>query len=1318
MSKRILAGWVVLLCGVLLLACPPAIPQVASAHAADEGKKAPTTDVFGVGRVWSVHLALSAKEYDALQPTGGFTFPGAPPPPRPKDKRDRDRNLFGIEFPWVQGDVAVDGTTIRKVGLRYDGNATWFASGGDLRRPFRIDLDRHAKQDFHGLKTIYLHPGALDPARGREALAFAVLRAAGVPAPRTAFAEVFLTVPGRNDRTLLGLYSVVEPVDGRFVQDRFGSEKGLLMNPQRMRGIDNLGGDWQKYKDNYQPQSPPTREQSDRVIAFARLINEAGDAQFQKEIGSYLDLDGFLRFLAANALLSNLESFFALGHNYSLYLHPRTNRFIFLPSDMELALANFLMMGTAEQLMDLSIARPYPGPNRLADRLLVIKDVRDKYHAILKDLTATCFTKERLLKEVAAIEKVTKEPLAREAKAAAARRKGGFGPPPGMFGRPPDLRTFVEKRTASVAAQLAGKSKGYAPRFAFAPAPGPGPRATAPPVNDKTIHDLVKAPAEFQVTLFAAPPRVSYPVALAATPSGELFVAVDEQGSIGRNPGGGKILRCIDRDGDGKVDEVTVFARVEHPRGLVYQNGALWVLHPPLLSVFREGAKGTAPRQEVLVTGLTTEMINTRGGDHTTNGIRMGIDGWIYIAVGDYGCAPAKGKDGRTVTMRGGILRVRPDGTDLEVFATGLRNPFDIGIDPYLNLFTRDNDDNRPGGWDIRVSHLMQSAHYGYVQLYANFPEEIMPPLGQFGGGSGTGTLYLQHPGWPDRYRNVLSTADWGRSEIYRHVLRPSGPTFDMQQEVFLKVPRPTGMDIDGSGRLYVASWRGGEASMYVGPNVGFIARVVPRGLKPAALPNFREASDAQLLDHLTGPNTVAHLASQREVLRRGRKAETTTALIKRASDRGSPLKGRIAALFTLKQLDGKESHPALLKLVGDTSVREFALRALTDRKGELADLDTRPFVAALADESPRVRAQALISLGRLNHVAAAKSILPLTSRPKGSALPVRKPVHAQPDPDRVLPHLAVRALVAQKAAEACLEGLDGPHWQGALWALRGMHERAAVEGLIRKLGAARSTELRRGILAALIRLHHCEADYRGNWWGIRPENGGPYYDARPWQLTERIAKVLTQALLDGDAATAAFLRGELDRHRVSLHGVPAERTAVRDREEKPIVLPRADPANPDQIGNMTYEAAVKRALRAKGSAEKGKALFLAQSCAACHTYADGQAPRGPHLVDIGKRYSAAELAESILKPSEKIAQGFETYTFTMTSGRLHTGFIVSESAAVVQIREPTGLPRELKQSQIESREIQKQSMMPDGLASNLTPEQLADLIAYLQSLK
>jgi putative membrane-bound dehydrogenase-like protein len=1323
MSRRFFILAAVLACGAFLSYTAILDHEAATAQDVEgrsSGKETPGKDVFGTTRVWTIHLEIPAKEYEAMQPApGGFGFPGGPATPRKpkdsKDKRDSEKNLFGTEFPWARGALTAAGKTWNNIGIRYSGEITYFASSRGLKRPLKIAFDKSGGPSFDGLTSLHFHAMPLDPSKAREVLAYSVFRAAGVPAQRTAFAEVTLTVPGRYNKEYLGLYVLVENVDARFLEDRFGTDKGLLLKPFQVRSIEHLGEDWERYKGLYRPQTEPTPQQSKRVIAFSRLIHQAKDEELEKEIDSYLDVDEFLRFLAANALTANLESAFALGHNYHLYLHPKTNKFVFIPGDLEFSLGNFLLMGTADQLMNLSLTHPYPGQNRLVERLLAMKEVSDRYQKLLKKLSATFFTREQLRQDIEAIAKVTGEPLAREKKAADARKEtaAGFGPGP----QPPDLRTFAEKRTASIAAQLAGKSKGYVPAgFGFAPAPAV--RNPSQPIDEKTFRDAVKAPAGFDVSLFAAPPRVGYPVALAAARTGELFVAVDEQGSIGRTSGGGKILRCVDKDGDGKVDEVTVFARMDHPRGLIYQDGKLWVLHPPFLSVYHDGGKGVADRSEILVTGLTSDMIDKRGGDHTTNGIRLGLDGWIYIAVGDYGCPEARGRDGSKVTMRGGIVRVRPDGTDLEVFATGLRNPFDIGIDPFLNLFTRDNDDNRPGGWDIRVSHLLQGAYYGYSQHYANFPEEIMPPLGQFGGGSGTGTLFLQDERWPEKYRNVLFTGDWGRSEVYRHELRPSGPTFDLKQEVFLKIPRPTGIDLDSSGRLYVASWRGGEASTYVGPNVGFIARVTPTGLKATPSPDLKEADLAQLFLQLSGPNSVARLHGQREILRRGRNAETTEALGKLASDVKARLEGRVAAIFALKQLDGQESHATLLRLTRDATVREFALRALTDRKKELAGLDRKPFVEALTDESPRVRAQALISLSRVGDGAVARAILPLTARPKDSVLPTRKPLHAQPDPDRVLPHLAVRALVSLNAVDACLEALDGPHAQGALWALRYLHVEKTVEGLIQKLRTVRSSEMRRQILATLIRLYHREAEYKGVWWGIRPENAGPYYDAVEWQQSKRIGSVLTTAVLDADPETAAWLRAELVRHRVTLAGLPGRPEVGPGAEkESPIVVRPADPRNPNQIGNLKYEAVTKRLLGARGNASRGKTLFKAQSCSACHTDADGQALKGPHLVDIGKRYSTAELAESILKPSAKIAQGFETWLFEMADGKVHTGFVVREGPKTVLIREATGIQRELKLAQIESRAIQKQSMMPEGLVNNLTPEELADLIAYLQSL-
>lgn len=1289
--------------------------------AADDPKPAvDDTSIFGQTKVWAIHLEVSVKEYDAMQPpfAGGF----GPPPKQDRKKndtkRDSERNLFGTNFPWVEADFTADGKSLKKVGLRYAGDVTYLVSARGLKRPLKLEFGRFGDQRFNGLSAIQLHAMPLDPSKMREALAYSVFRDAGVPAPRTAFAEVTLTVPNKFDKEPLGLFTVVEDVDAKFLADRFGSDKGLAMKPFGVRGVDFLGESWAGYKDQYRPQRDATADEAKRVIEFAKLVNQTTDTEFKKRIGEFIDLDAFLRFMAANALTTNLESFLALGHNYTLYLDPKTNKFHFIPGDLEFSLANFLLMGTPDQLMNLSLRKPYPGENKLPDRLLAIKDVSDRYQALLKDLAASAFTKDRLLKEAEAIDKATKAVREKEAKAVAARREPppGFGGPGGMGPQPPDIKTFAEKRTASVAAQLAGSGNGFVPQqLNFGPPPGGG--GNTQPIDERSFRDSVQVPPEFEATLFGVPPKVNYPVAIGCEPGGAVYVAVDEQGSLGRTPGGGRIVRCVDKDGDGKADDVTVYAKVDHPRGVVYRDGKVWVMHPPTLSVFHDdNGDGVSDRQEVLVTGLTTDQITNRGGDHTTNCVRMGIDGWLYIGAGDYGIKEAKGKDGKTLGLRGGgIVRVRPDGTDLELYCSGLRNPFDLAIDPFLNIFTRDNT-NDGAGWDTRVSLLKQTALYGYTQLFANFTDEIMPTLGAFGNGGGTGGLFVQDPRWPDKYRNTLLTSDWGRSEVYRHDLKANGPTFDLKQDVFMKLPRATGMDVDGSGRLYVASWRNGSAVGFEGPNIGFVARVTPKGFKPAPFPDLKKATFEELLKLLNAPQAVTRLHAQGEILARGRNAEATRALVGLASDAGVSLEGRVAAIFTLKQLDGKGSHTALVKLAENAAVREFALRALTDRKAEATELDPQPFIVALTDDSPRVRAQALISLSRLDNPSTAKSILSLTARPNGSAMPTQQPLQNQPDPDRVVPHLAVRALVALQAIDVCLDALDGPHSEGALWALRYMHDPKAVEGLIKRLATARSPALRRGVLSTLIRLYSREADYRGSWWGIRPDNTGPYYDRVEWEMSKRIGAVVTAAVLDGDKETVAFLKTELARHKVSLAGVPVETEAVVVKEN-PIIVPKADPMNPNQIGNMIYEAAAKRVLTVKGDAKKGELLFKTQSCVACHTTADGQTPKGPHLVEIGKRAKADELVESILKPSVKLAQGYETYKIAMVDGRVFLGFVVSERADATVIRESDGVQRELRKEEIESRQMQKQSAMPEGLTANLTPEQLADLIAYLQSL-
>ncbi len=387
---------------------------------------------------------------------------------------------FGIEFPWVRADFTAEGKTYKDVGLRFKGNAGYMASAGGLKRPFKIDFNRFvAGQQFHGLKMVSLNANAMDPTRLREALSYAVFREAGVPAPRTAFVRLYVTIPGMHEKEFAGLYTLVENVDKTFLKDRFQTSKGLLLKPQGARGFEYLGEDWRQYEDRYRPKTDPNARTRRRLIEFAKLVNNADDNEFRKEIGSYLDVDEFLRFLAAMVLLSNLDSPLAMPQNYYLHIHPTTLQVVFLPWDLDLSFGSWPMGGTPEQQSDLSISHPHTGQNRLIERLLAIKEYDGAYRQHLKRLMAGYFSVDRLGKDIGTCEAVLKDIIAEEVKAVAARKESrgfGRGPGPGpMFGQGLPLAAFVVKRAESVNAQLAGKSKGFVSSGGLFGGPGGGP---------------------------------------------------------------------------------------------------------------------------------------------------------------------------------------------------------------------------------------------------------------------------------------------------------------------------------------------------------------------------------------------------------------------------------------------------------------------------------------------------------------------------------------------------------------------------------------------------------------------------------------------------------------------------------------------------------------------------------------------------------------------------------------------------------------------------------------------------------------------------
>ena len=751
---------------------------------------------------------------------------------------------------------------------------------------------------------------------------------------------------------------------------------------------------------------------------------------------------------------------------------------------------------------------------------------------------------------------------------------------------------------ATASAQPAGKG-------------GPIPRDVA---RESALLAQVQIPDGFKATLFAAPPIAMYPVCLTATVQGAVFACVDPNLSLTAAKGRGRVVRLVDDNGDGSADRYTVFAEMDSPRGLVFDGKTLFVMHPPTLTAYRDTTgDGVADVSEDIVTGLGFDL-NFRGADHTTNGITLGIDGYIYIAVGDYGYRKAVGKDGTTISHRGGsVVRVRPDGTGLEMFAQGTRNIYDLAIDPMLHVFTRDNT-NDGDGWDIRLHYIPPGAHMGYPMYYKNFSDEHMQSLADYGGGSGTGGLFVHDPGFPQGFGDNLYTADWVTNQVTRHPLTVKGASFSVTQEKFVSVPHPVDMSMDGQSNMFIASLYGGSYT-YEGDTVGYIVRLSPnRTTVPKAF-DIAGATDVALRTQLGGPNMEYAIQAQREILRRGARSGVVAGLNAMVLDKKRPAYARVAAMFTLAQLVGDKARPTLTTAASDPAIRGLAFRAMLDTKAQLASMNPAIFVKALSDTSVTVQVEAIAALVRLDAKSAATAIVPLT----GSN-------------DATVAHLAINALVSLNGWRPALNALNGTTpaiRAGALRALERMHDTLVVQGLFRHVApeaianspegmmAIGNAAVQTDVLAAIARLHFSEADWNGDWWGTRPNFVGPYFAAVPWAGTPVTRSILVIGLNAAKADRPAIL-AEYERNRVVPQGSKGVVMAAKDAATRSALIgqlvgsPQLTVATMSTLAVMYEKGAAAERVAVANMIAAQSSLTIAPPAPATPPVAGAQTPAPP----------------------------------------------------------------------------------------------------------
>ncbi len=400
----------------------------------------------------------------------------------PEGKRNGLASAMGIEFEYVHANLEFENQAFKDVAVRYKGNGTFLESRGSLKRSLKIDLGKFTKgQKLAGMSRLNLHNNVTDASWMNEVLSYRLYRDVGIPAPLTAYARVYVTVPGKFDRKYLGLYSMVEDVDKHFVKEHFADANGALLKPVTPRMFDDLGKDWANYRQTYDPKTPVTTAESQRLMEFCRLVSAAEDAQFAAKLPEYVEIDEFARFMAVMVFLTDLDGILGPGQNLYLYLHPKTQKLVFIPWDQDHSFGQF--RGTQEQRERLSLMHPWQGENRFLERVFGVPAFKERYLTAMRELNASLFKPERFFRQVDEIAAVIRPAVKDEDSGKLERFEravtgqspadDGFGPPPFMRGGKP-VKAFVTARTQSISDQLAGRSQGeIVEEFGFGPG---GPR--------------------------------------------------------------------------------------------------------------------------------------------------------------------------------------------------------------------------------------------------------------------------------------------------------------------------------------------------------------------------------------------------------------------------------------------------------------------------------------------------------------------------------------------------------------------------------------------------------------------------------------------------------------------------------------------------------------------------------------------------------------------------------------------------------------------------------------------------------------------------
>lgn len=371
----------------------------------------------------------------------------------------------------------------------------------------------------------------------------------------------------------------------------------------------------------------------------------------------------------------------------------------------------------------------------------------------------------------------------------------------------------------------------------------------------------------FEVDFFVREPHIINPSSLCFDKHGRLYVGAGPQYRQPKEDSPTDYIKIlIDEDGDGVAEKVKTFAEgLNCVQSMAWKGDELWVANAPEITVLRDtNGDDVADEYQIVFTGLN----NLR---HSVHGLNWGPDGWLYFTMGNTWVKPNAPKPIRDLMgiksddkteypltkvftkdtykksyhpinkdeKEGGIFRCRAGGHDLELYARGMRNPWDMCMDSGFNWLATDND---PGPPADRIFMPIRHGHYSMRHPWkfdwmGKHPA-VAPSSDLFPGvsGSGTGVVFYTSEHFPEKYRNRHLIADWTNNCIFLYEPKWQGalqvPAGEKRKIIDGGVTqagdlgykgakgralfRPTDIEVGPDGALYIAGWGSVYGTEYV----------------------------------------------------------------------------------------------------------------------------------------------------------------------------------------------------------------------------------------------------------------------------------------------------------------------------------------------------------------------------------------------------------------------------------------------------------------------------------------------------------------------